>query len=57
MRLVPVVFEPWAEVLLDAVGVTAGDRVLDVASGTGVVARAAARRAGPQGRVCGHRRE
>ena len=53
MRLGPVVFEPWAEVLLDAVGVTAGDRVLDVASGTGVVARAAARRAGPQGRVVG----
>ncbi|HEV3390025.1 MAG TPA: methyltransferase domain-containing protein [Solirubrobacteraceae bacterium] len=53
MRLGSVVFEPWAEVLLDAVGVTAGDRVLDVASGTGVVARAAARRAGPQGRVVG----
>ncbi|HEY2655871.1 MAG TPA: methyltransferase domain-containing protein [Solirubrobacteraceae bacterium] len=53
MRLGPVVFEPWAEVLLDAVGVTAGDRVADVASGTGVVARAAARRAGPEGRVVG----
>jgi len=53
MRLGPVVFEPWAEVLLDAVGVSPGDRVLDVASGTGVVARAAARRAGPEGRVVG----
>jgi len=51
MRLGPVVFEPWAEVLLDAVGVSAGDRVLDVASGTGVAARAAGRRAGPEGSV------
>jgi ubiquinone/menaquinone biosynthesis C-methylase UbiE len=49
--LVPAVFEPWAEVLLDAVGISPGDRVLDVASGTGVVARAAARRAGPDGHV------
>lgn len=53
MRLAPVVFERWAEVLLDAVGVSPGERVLDVASGTGVVARAAARRAGPDGRVVG----
>jgi ubiquinone/menaquinone biosynthesis C-methylase UbiE len=53
MRLGPVVFEPWAEVLLDAVGVSPGDGVLDVASGTGVVARAAARRVGPAGRVVG----
>jgi len=53
MRLGSVVFEPWAEVLLDTVGVSPGDRVLDVASGTGVVARAAARRAGPRGSVVG----
>ncbi len=51
MRLGPVVFEPRAEVLLDAAGVSSGDRVLDVASGTGVVARAAAGRAGPGGSV------
>ena len=50
-HLVPVVFEPWAELLLDAVTVAPGSRVLDVASGTGVVARAAARRAGDGGRV------
>ena len=49
--LVPAVFEPWAELLLDAVVITPGSRVLDVASGTGVVARAAARRAGGEGRV------
>src|SRR5579875_811135 len=50
-HLVPAVFEPWAEVLLDTVGVAPGSRVLDVASGTGVVARAAARRAGGDGQV------
>lgn len=49
--LAPAVFEPWAEVLVDAAGVAAGDRVLDVASGTGVVARAAARRVGIRGHV------
>ncbi len=50
-HLAPVVFVPWAEILLDAVGVRPGDRVLDVASGTGVVARLAAGRAGAEGRV------
>ncbi|MGO9886893.1 MAG: class I SAM-dependent methyltransferase [Solirubrobacteraceae bacterium] len=49
--LVPAVFEPWAEVLLDVVGIAPGSRVLDIASGTGVVARAAARRAGREGHV------
>jgi ubiquinone/menaquinone biosynthesis C-methylase UbiE len=37
--------------LLEKVGVRSGDRALDVASGTGVVARLAARYAGPEGRV------
>jgi ubiquinone/menaquinone biosynthesis C-methylase UbiE len=50
-HLVPAVFEPWAEVLLDVVGIAPGSRVLDIASGTGVVARAAARRAGGEGHV------
>jgi SAM-dependent methyltransferase len=47
----PYVFRPWAEVLLDAVALPAGAAVLDVASGTGILARAAARRVGPRGRV------
>jgi ubiquinone/menaquinone biosynthesis C-methylase UbiE len=50
-HLVPAVFEPWAEVLLDVIGIAPGSRVLDIASGTGVVARAAAQRAGGDGHV------
>ena len=50
-HLAPVLFAPWAEVLIDAVGVQPGAEVLDVASGTGVVARLAAARAGTSGRV------
>jgi ubiquinone/menaquinone biosynthesis C-methylase UbiE len=50
-HLAPVLFAPWAEVLIDTVGVQAGAEVLDVASGTGVVARLAAARAGSSGRV------
>lgn len=49
--LEPVVFEPWAERLVELVGISPGGTVLDVASGTGTVARAAARRAGSGGRV------
>jgi SAM-dependent methyltransferase len=48
-----VVFEPWAEILLDAVTIAPGSRVLDVATGTGVVARAAARRVSEEGAVVG----
>ncbi|MPY98129.1 MAG: methyltransferase domain-containing protein [Actinophytocola sp.] len=51
--LVPALFEPWAGVLMDLADVRPGDRVLDLACGTGVVARAAARRVMPDGRVCG----
>jgi len=50
-RLAPVLFEPWAEVLIERVGVHAGDEVLDVASGTGVVARLASRYVAETGRV------
>ncbi len=49
--LAPVLFAPWAEVLIDTVGLPVGAQVLDVASGTGVVARRAATRAGYSGRV------
>jgi ubiquinone/menaquinone biosynthesis C-methylase UbiE len=51
--LVPPVTLPWALDLVERVGVKAGDRVLDVACGTGAVARVAAERVGEGGRVVG----
>jgi ubiquinone/menaquinone biosynthesis C-methylase UbiE len=44
---------PWALPLVETARVSAGERVLDVACGTGVVARAAAERVGRNGRVVG----
>ena len=44
--MVPALFTPWAEQLLDASGFRPGHRLLDVACGTGIVARTAAQRAG-----------
>jgi ubiquinone/menaquinone biosynthesis C-methylase UbiE len=43
---VPALFAQWAPILCDAAGVSAGQRVLDVACGTGIVARTAADRIG-----------
>jgi ubiquinone/menaquinone biosynthesis C-methylase UbiE len=51
--LVPALMAPWAEDLVDAVGVGTGQRVLDVACGTGIVARTAARAVGAGGSVVG----
>ena len=52
-RFVPAFFAQWANRLLDAAEVTAGQRVLDVACGTGILARTAADRVGPTGSVVG----
>jgi ubiquinone/menaquinone biosynthesis C-methylase UbiE len=51
--LVGPLFQPWAETLLDRVHLTSGDRVLDVACGTGIVARLALRRLSGDRRVVG----
>lgn len=48
---VPALFGQWAEPMLDAVSAGPGDCLLDVGTGTGVVARAALRRVGPGGAV------
>lgn len=50
---VPALFEQWAPRVLDAVSVKAGSRVLDVACGTGVLAREAVGRVGADGFVAG----
>jgi ubiquinone/menaquinone biosynthesis C-methylase UbiE len=50
---VPALFAQWVPTLLQAAGVARGQRVLDVACGTGVVARQAAGIVGQTGRVSG----
>jgi ubiquinone/menaquinone biosynthesis C-methylase UbiE len=51
--LVGPLFRPWAEVLLDRVRPGPGERVLDVACGTGIVARLAHERVGSTGTAVG----
>jgi len=50
---VPALFKQWCPRVLDAAGVGPGHDVLDVACGTGVLAREAAVRVGPEGFVAG----
>lgn len=52
-RFVPALFRQWVEPVLRAAEAGPGDRLLDVACGTGVVARAAADRVAPNGTVTG----
>ncbi len=50
---VPALFQEWVGPVLDAARVEPGQTVLDVACGTGVLARAAGQRVGPSGSVIG----
>ncbi|MDU8910013.1 class I SAM-dependent methyltransferase [Aestuariicoccus sp. MJ-SS9] len=52
-HLVPVIFVPWAEHLIGRAGLRDGQAVLDIACGTGIVARMAADKVGSGGRVAG----
>jgi ubiquinone/menaquinone biosynthesis C-methylase UbiE len=51
--LVPRLFWPWADLLLDELQLLPGECVVDVAAGPGTVARLAAERVGRTGRVIG----
>jgi SAM-dependent methyltransferase len=52
-ELVPAIFGPWAPIVADLANLVPGERVLDIACGTGAVARVAAQRVGSAGQVIG----
>jgi ubiquinone/menaquinone biosynthesis C-methylase UbiE len=52
-HMVPMLFAEWGKYVVEAAGIASGQRVLDVACGTGAVTRAAADSVGPHGSVVG----
>ena len=51
--LVPVLFQPWGARLVERAVLSPGSRVLDLACGTGVIARLAAEKIGAEGQIVG----
>jgi ubiquinone/menaquinone biosynthesis C-methylase UbiE len=51
--MVPTLFRPWASHLVEAAAPQAGERILDVGCGTGIVARLAAAHGGANGEITG----
>jgi ubiquinone/menaquinone biosynthesis C-methylase UbiE len=51
--LVGPLFRPWAEMTLDELELSPGDRILDIACGTGIVARVAGERLGRDALIAG----
>jgi ubiquinone/menaquinone biosynthesis C-methylase UbiE len=52
-ELVPAVFGPWAPIVVELVHPRPGERAVDIACGTGIVARVVAAQLGPTGAVAG----
>lgn len=52
-HLVGPLFQPWAEMTVDELKLSPGDRLLDIACGTGIVARVAKRRVGDDALIVG----
>src|ERR1035438_4037931 len=52
-HMVPAIFARWAPVLVEAAGLRMGERVLDLACGTGVVTRLLPDKVGASGRIAG----
>lgn len=52
-HLVGPLFRPWAEMIIEEIELSRGDLVLDIACGTGIVARTARERLGDGGKVVG----
>lgn len=52
-RLAPALMEEWTERVADLAGIESGQRILDVACGTGILTRVVAERNGTPGRVTG----